>query len=1704
MRSLRVKKRIIGVSTLILAIVLANIPIFSRALELPAVSKWDCGASVGGADAAWVKAELKLNTGGTAYELHIYKDPVITESVSMTNYDKLTDRPWHDYASDIEAVIIEGVERIGGNAFNGLSIKQVPTLPNTIKEIGQDAFSNCTQMEGVLTFPDSTTVIHNRAFQNCSAMDGVDFLSAVNLSSIGQSAFAGCSDMTGDVQVTLTGELGDYAFNGCIRLNGSVNIIANRVGNFAFYDCKGLKGTLFVDSPTIGESAFQNCSGLSGELTLKNTKTIGNNAFNGCSNLQRLETSVNPLLPDGLTQIGDNAFTSCSSLQGALVMPDTLNSVGKEAFMGCWGLKSLSYSAISSISNLGTAAFKNCSALATGDGNNNYVRIPSRITSIPDELFSGCAALTGVELDNVTTIGANAFYDCDALSERISIPTSVTSIGAGAFAHPDPQTVARHVYFAEGTRIVKNNVIPAGNSSHSFDDDTTLHFYPDDCVLDDMSLNPQRRWQGYPVEIVPPGDPFEKILQDEQGNALSEKPDAEFLAPGTSGVTFNSNDHTLVVRKMTDSDADPSPRLEQRLQAANIIRKSTEKLSSYDVKLVRYYGTSFAEDVDQFTYEDPTKVPPNNLANARIRVSFSVPSEVSGTILGVYSTKNGTPNYELLNWTELEDNGTKKIQFETEHFSEIGILYDTGLPPFAVDDSVTGHPNVSRASFVPGTGEPASTDGYKLYIQADDNEGDAIKSQVHIEPGQVFGVYDIYLMIDDGITNTIKDDDFGTLSIMVPVPAEINTAMNADWDQYGTIGELAVHQVTGKTGVVYTVEPVTGIRTASTISGTETIRTARFETSKFMDPGTDSEFGFVYTPVNPNVLPFTYKHPTVDTQIPDVVVRDKTINAQPLPSGSAGYDAFKGYYLDIELVKEQDPAQTDLGGLKSPLESNQTLYVYKTTLRRHSDNGIVPAFPNGYKLNVRVPVPAELDTSYFSDGVSPKGLIEYIRAEGNPFAITEEPNYGEPGTTSGIRYLEFDIDQNGETGLLYTAYEEPVTRTPFKITTDSTWKNSMSDLDRARVREHDSLNTSPDHTAETTFDNWELRFSEGSAEAKTAFEQVLKPTLEDDQEYYVINYKLFQNDEERDIKEGVSPASPIKMVMPILTQEATTDWNLEAANAKVELYRYELENDLTTPRLIGPIDASDDTVGSTKVKVFDLSRILSDRENGNIAVVYTPDRTTNPFRVLYNGVETPGMATFGDATLNNTTYAGYTLEIRDAAPTDANAVLDDPLLIPSGGRAVKSYYVTLYDPSGNPVSNYKNDLTITVPIPDTTPDGTGTVTWDLASGDVTGMLTYYVNNGVNVLDHWSLAGGKDIPNKKITFTIGPNFGKDIKTEGYGNGEYGMIYVPTEDPGIEFEIIDERSTESQNGHKATGRVSNEPNFTENRYLILYDSTGPELMPAVDAETSLNWYKAHDVYDIVFQDVRNPKTNNKTDHGTVILTLRIPSEMDMTKQDANLKIATFRKGTTQLQVITPKWRQNQTNGAWEVQFETDHFSDYALLYYDSASNSSTNASTGDSSSTNASTGDSSSTGGTTATGATTDSSSTATTSTGATTSSATGSTTSTGATTSSATGSTTSTGATTGSSSSTGSSTGSSASTVSTTGASSATRASTGSTIPTAYTTNPGSGSRPDMPKTGDPGMYRMMGSAGLGLFGIYELISSIRVREKGGKRRLYRR
>ncbi len=61
------------------------------------------------------------------------------------------------------------------------------------------------------------------------------------------------------------------------------------------------------------------------------------------------------------------------------------------------------------------------------------VVIPSCVTSIDSDAFSGCTSLESITIpDSVTSIGAYAFSECTSL-ESITIPDGVTSIGAGVF-----------------------------------------------------------------------------------------------------------------------------------------------------------------------------------------------------------------------------------------------------------------------------------------------------------------------------------------------------------------------------------------------------------------------------------------------------------------------------------------------------------------------------------------------------------------------------------------------------------------------------------------------------------------------------------------------------------------------------------------------------------------------------------------------------------------------------------------------------------------------------------------------------------------------------------------------------------------------------------------------------------------------------------------------------------------------------------------------------------------------------------------------------------------------------------------------------------------------------------------------------------------------------------------------------------------------
>ena len=88
-----------------------------------------------------------------------------------------------------------------------------------------------------------------------------------------------------------------------------IEVGVTSIGSSAFYGCSGLTNVTTPNSVTsIGSSAFYGCSGLT-SVTIPNSVTsIGGYAFQRCSGL----TSVT--IPNSATSIGESPFASCSGL----------------------------------------------------------------------------------------------------------------------------------------------------------------------------------------------------------------------------------------------------------------------------------------------------------------------------------------------------------------------------------------------------------------------------------------------------------------------------------------------------------------------------------------------------------------------------------------------------------------------------------------------------------------------------------------------------------------------------------------------------------------------------------------------------------------------------------------------------------------------------------------------------------------------------------------------------------------------------------------------------------------------------------------------------------------------------------------------------------------------------------------------------------------------------------------------------------------------------------------------------------------------------------------------------------------------------------------------------------------------------------------------------------------------------------------------
>lgn len=217
------------------------------------------------------------------------------------------------------------------------------TIPNTVTNIGMQAFYSCPNLTNV-TLGANVVIIGGAAFEYCTALAGITFPNSIAV--IGGDAFAECTGLT-DINIgTGVTNILSQAFLGC----PSVTTIAVATGNPAFSSVGGVlfdknQTALYLypagsggTSYTVPESvtsivqdAFMEAFNLTSVTLGTNVQSIGDSAFSYCYSL----TSIT--IPNSVTNLGFNTFYSCVSLTN-VVIGSGVTDIGFQVFSYCGNL----------------------------------------------------------------------------------------------------------------------------------------------------------------------------------------------------------------------------------------------------------------------------------------------------------------------------------------------------------------------------------------------------------------------------------------------------------------------------------------------------------------------------------------------------------------------------------------------------------------------------------------------------------------------------------------------------------------------------------------------------------------------------------------------------------------------------------------------------------------------------------------------------------------------------------------------------------------------------------------------------------------------------------------------------------------------------------------------------------------------------------------------------------------------------------------------------------------------------------------------------------------------------------------------------------------------------------------------------------------------------------------------------------------------
>lgn len=355
---------------------------------LQAAADWNgiIPETVGEYPVLWLGEEMKIRQDGLVFCGYRYKEKMLYVCGCETQEEEITVP---------ESVQGWTVYCVKGYAFADLENLRSVTLPESVQEISEAAFSNCPALTEI-NVQNKKADIYSKAFRGIGLkwleINGTSFSTAVPQEGAEYALFAdGTAELlywapagnTLKIPAEIDGHpvvsIADYAY----RDNKGITSVELpegllRIGSEAFYSCEKLSSVKFPDTlEYIGSHAFNNDKKLSRVTFPASLKYMGTRAFSFTG-----LTSV--VLPEGLEEVPDSAFYFCDHLT-SVTLPEGLLRIGEEAFTYCRALSSISLP--STLQEIGANCFNETKL--------KKVVIPASVQFIGDNCFSNYLVDTG-------------------------------------------------------------------------------------------------------------------------------------------------------------------------------------------------------------------------------------------------------------------------------------------------------------------------------------------------------------------------------------------------------------------------------------------------------------------------------------------------------------------------------------------------------------------------------------------------------------------------------------------------------------------------------------------------------------------------------------------------------------------------------------------------------------------------------------------------------------------------------------------------------------------------------------------------------------------------------------------------------------------------------------------------------------------------------------------------------------------------------------------------------------------------------------------------------------------------------------------------------------------------------------------------------------------------------------------------------------